>query len=224
MSQFHRTPPFWTGAPSVLMNATRALLPLAPLIAEAPALAEYAQRAWPWARAARWWPFAFVGSPFFLESGADFALKASSCRSAALFPPRRNTNFIVTAALSRPAAAPDGAAPASAADAERSRRPCSSRAALDRRGAVRNMAVHFAGIFGASTALLASPSGGPTVATAAVKGKGSGGSGSESPFAEKASYDRFAEDYDALDGGWAASALGIEVRGVPVYHAKREQK
>ena len=62
------------------------------------------------------------------------------------------------------------------------------------------------------------------MATAAVKGKGSGGSGSESPFAEKASYDRFAEDYDALDGGWAASALGIEVRGVPVYHAKREQK
>lgn len=51
-----------------------------------------------------------------------------------------------------------------------------------------------------------------------VKGGGGGGGGSGKDgdqFGSKAftqkSYDGFAEDYDDLDGGWAASAIGMEV-------------
>lgn len=91
---------------------------------------------------------------------------------------------------------------------------------VSRREAIEN-AVSLVGRWGAASAWLAvvgggeaaaaaKPSGSIGVATGAGVAAGDGGFGSKA-FTEK-SYDGFAGGYDDLDGGWAASAIGMEVR------------
>eukprot|EP00904_Undaria_pinnatifida_P008810 jgi/Undpi1/5059/HiC_scaffold_19.g08411.m1 len=89
---------------------------------------------------------------------------------------------------------------------------------VSRREAIEN-AVSLVGRWGAASAWLAvvgggeaaaaaKPSGSIGVATGAGVAAGDGGFGSKA-FTEK-SYDGFAGGYDDLDGGWAASAIGME--------------
>ena len=75
------------------------------------------------------------------------------------------------------------------------------------------------GRWGAASAGFAMMGGGGAAASAAAAGDGAGakatGAGGAGGFDSKTytrkSYDGFADGYDDLDGGWAASAIGMEV-------------
>lgn len=194
-------------------NVTRALLPLVPLIAEAPALVEHARRTLPWARTAwRWWPFAFIALPYPLERSARFITVEAFCRPVSTVlgvtphPQGRNANFDLAAAscqtlTSQAVRGPDvkiDGRPGSSIPADR------SSSALNRREVVRSMAVRFSGLCGTVVMPMALPAGRPIAGIASAV--------TTETTREKGSYDSFAEGYDDLDGGWAASVLGIEVR------------
>lgn len=66
------------------------------------------------------------------------------------------------------------------------------------------MAVRFSGLCGTVIMPMGFPAGRPIAGVASAV--------TAETTREKGSYDRFAEGYDDLDGGWAASVLGIEVR------------
>lgn len=198
-------------ASSAITNVTQALLPLVPLIVEAPALADHARRAWPWVRASLPF-FAFVPAPTAMSprqlNGAVIHPSPGSSRTQvyskkySTVPPR------VSAGRTANGRAPSKMSTRNS-NAEEGRRGSllDEPVAVSRRTVLRSVSA-------AWLAATLAPGLGMAGATAAeeeeMEGGGRGGEFGSKAFTKK-SYDGFAEGYDDLDGGWAASAIGMEV-------------
>ncbi|CAN0016269.1 unnamed protein product [Ectocarpus sp. 6 AP-2014] len=224
--------------PSKAANVTRTLLPLAPFVVEVPALAAHARAAWPWARSAMTAavasafsrrPFAFVLSPtqsrpyrrwhqhqqqqqqqqpraiarvreereeqqaccgpsplgrrvFFSDSGGG---------GGSGFDGGSSTN-------DRSALDPNSRSPSCCRDVD------VATPSLTRRGAIEETLVSTARWWAVAAAASSGAFADTDVGATGV------GDQLSSKALTKESYDGFAEGYDNLDGGWAASAIGLE--------------
>lgn len=192
-----------------MTNVTQALLPLVPLIVEAPALTDHARRAWPWVRASL---------PFFAFVPAPTAMSPRQLNGAVKHPsPGISRTQVSSKRFStvRPRVSAGRTANIGAPSTTSTR---NSNAEGGRRGSLLDDPVAVSRrtvLKGVSVAWLAAtlaPGFGMAGATAAEGGvEGGGGGGFGSKAFTKKSYDGFAEGYDDLDGGWAASAIGMEV-------------
>lgn len=219
---------------SSVSNITRALLPFVPLIVEAPVLTAHARAAWPWARAA----LAVAAKAAFVRHPLAFVTPPASLRPREKPQQQQQRRGVERRhrAQDREQEARETSLAAEyhrLEDLSRSSSRCrhghnnATPAPLTRRGAIHkilNSATRWcaAGAAAGSLARNGVPacatvgeSGTGVTAAGSIDGSSSGSDGSRDQFGSKAftkkSYDGFADGYDDLDGGWAASALGTEV-------------
>lgn len=218
--------------PSKAANVTRTLLPLAPFVVEVPALAAHARAAWPWARSAMTAavaaafsrrPFAFVLPPTQprpyrrwqqQQQPRAIARIREGLEEQACFGPsplgRRGSCSLSESGSGSGSDGGGNTNDRSALDPSNRSTSCcrdvdAETPSLTRRGAIEKTLVSAARWWAVAAA-------GSSVAfaDADVGATGVGDQSSSKAFT-KESYDGFAEGYDDLDGGWAASAMGLEV-------------
>ncbi|CAM9944738.1 unnamed protein product [Ectocarpus sp. 13 AM-2016] len=224
--------------PSKAANATRTLLPLAPFVVEVPALAAHARAAWPWARSAMTAavavafsrrPFAFVLPPtqprpyrrWKQQQQQQQQQKPRAIarihqereeQQACCGPSRLGRRGFFSISSSGSGSGSDGGSSTNDRSAlhPSNRSPSCCRdvdvatSSFTRRGAIEKTLVSAARWWAVVAA-------GSSVAFAdADVGATRVGDQLSSKALTKESYDGFAEGYDDLDGGWAASAIGLE--------------
>lgn len=220
-----------------VVNVTHVLLPLAPLAVEVPTITAHARVVWPWLRAV--WPFGFVPTPHWLpvqHLGSQFSTPRYGERR---LRSHTVTHGFASRSLSRgheairccscdapsfrmAACGNVGGEHEPTLDcsraAHRSHGPRDRRSVLSAAG-VRLATVAVAAVVTSGTSAARTASAYPSeLGTVEQQVEHDDGLSLKSKpgFGSKAftrdSYDSFASGYDDLDGGWAASAMRIEVR------------